>query len=113
GLVVSTSKIWRDSVSGASRIFTCRSARCRSGGTRGTSLKNTSRRSCPESCGNCTRRPVRFSSFAIFAFNARRERVGFGRQQVADDEAFVRQFRLDALRLLASWKERCDRAHLV
>jgi hypothetical protein len=50
---------------------------------------------------------------SIFAFNARRGFVGFGRDQVTNDEAYVQQLRTDAQRLLTSWRERSNRAHLV
>jgi sulfotransferase family protein len=58
-------------------------------------------------------RDLRDMLCSIFAFNARRGFSGFGRKEVADDEAYVRQLRIDAECLLTNWTERSSRAHLV
>jgi hypothetical protein len=50
---------------------------------------------------------------SILAFNAKRGTAGFGRQHVADDQAYVQRLETRVARLVRSWKARSERAHLV
>lgn len=59
-------------------------------------------------------RDFRDMACSILAFNAKRGFVAFGRENVGSDAEFVEtNLRVGARRLLASWREREDRAHLI
>jgi GT2 family glycosyltransferase len=58
-------------------------------------------------------RDFRDMACSIFGYNAKRGFASFGREHATSDEEFVRSQRESALRILANWQERRDRAYLL
>lgn len=58
-------------------------------------------------------RDFRDTLCSILAFEAKRKDANFGRALANSDEEFTREYRLQALTLLESWRDRRDRALLV
>jgi sulfotransferase family protein len=50
---------------------------------------------------------------SVFSYNAKRQRVAFGRQYASDDKSYIQRLRQDALDLLRNWKSRAAQTFLL